>query len=712
MSIENYSQELRNFIASNTKFINDKSFQNKEQLSENTKIIEDYIEREMSFQEIKCLFFYLSYLIQDELFRQTIINNINKNFAEKNIKAREMPDIHYIVVYKISEEEYLNQNINKIKQFFEDYLSQLKEAEKYEELKKKIEEEARLEEIREKEKRERFILPRINTCECIDITENSVIIKVPLYEEKEIINKNKYTITNCIERYGNTKIEYVVYLYDKDKKCYEKKIFQKKEEDIEDNKLKLKITDLKENTIYLFLLGVKFAKNYLIVTSNKFYFITSPKIKRGIIFIYGDINYKNNFVDIDNNEKKIILPKNIKSYKDCIKDEKTIFPILYGDEIQDIDLSERKACCVNSNNIVIEAGQVFSVQPGDYWEGSFPENEIIKSDDPSLIIEYDNVCPYQIVFPPKVIIKKICVGESHCLALSSIGECYSWGENGFGQLGLGKEKTEIVGNPTKIKFDIFDTDGHKYITEKKPVFHDIAAGGCSSLALGMFNNRILLYYWGNGAGVLNDDSSKIIQSIYPIPINGLDNIEKIYARYNSVGIFCWDNDKKINVLYIHGTQKFGIDAGIGIYNKPKPVIVNYFRDNNIDVLNVNFSIYCMTVIGKNKEGQIEVYLRGELIYKLFEFKEYKRKFMKLEKDWAKNVVAISPQEKGIFFLLNNGVIKKIWLMGKKMIEKEIKIEGYDDELSTLNIEDINKIKFQTFSDENFVILYQKKEQKK
>ena len=72
MSIENYSQELRNFIASNTKFINDKSFQNKEQLSENTKIIEDYIEREMSFQEIKCLFFYLSYLIQDELFRQTI----------------------------------------------------------------------------------------------------------------------------------------------------------------------------------------------------------------------------------------------------------------------------------------------------------------------------------------------------------------------------------------------------------------------------------------------------------------------------------------------------------------------------------------------------------------------------------------------------------------------------------------------------------------
>ena len=102
MSIENYSQELRNFITNNTKFINDQSFQTKEQLSENTQIIEDYIEREMSFDEIKCLFFYLTYLIKDDLFRNTIISNINKNFAEKNIKAREMPDIHYIVVYKIN----------------------------------------------------------------------------------------------------------------------------------------------------------------------------------------------------------------------------------------------------------------------------------------------------------------------------------------------------------------------------------------------------------------------------------------------------------------------------------------------------------------------------------------------------------------------------------------------------------------------------------
>lgn len=101
---------------------------------------------------------------------------------------------------------------------------------------------------------------------------------------------------------------------------------------------------------------------------------------------------------------------------------------------------------------------------------------------------------------------------------------------------------DIIGNPTKIKFDVFDLDGHKCLTEQKPIFYDIASGAYSSLALCIFNNRQILYYWGNGAGILNNDSN-IIQSTYPIPIPGIDNIKKIYARNNSIGIFCWDKEK-------------------------------------------------------------------------------------------------------------------------------------------------------------------------
>lgn len=262
----------------------------------------------------------------------------------------------------------------------------------------------------------------------------------------------------------------------------------------------------------------------------------------------------------------------------------------------------------------------------------------------------------------------------------------------------------------KIKFDIFDIDGHKYFTEQKPIFYDIATGSFSSLALSIFNNRQILYYWGKGAGVLNDTSNEIILSTYPLPISGIDNIKKIYARYNSIGIFCWDNEKKLNVLYVHGTQKFGIDAGIGMYDKPKPIIVNFLRDEGINVLSVNFSLNCISVLGQNKNGENEVYLRGELLKRIFGFKEYKSKFMKLEKEWSKDVVAISPQENVIFFLLTNGIVKKLWRNKDKnnIEEKEIKIEGYDEILKELNTNDINKVEFQSFLDENFVVFYQSK----
>ena len=77
--------------------------------------------------------------------------------------------------------------------------------------------------------------------------------------------------------------------------------------------------------------------------------------------------------------------------------------------------------------------------------------------------------------------------------------------------------------------------------------------------------------------------------------------------------------------------------------------------------------------------------------------------MKLEKNWTKDVVNISPQDDVIFFLLKDGVVKKLEKKGNNLIEKEIKIEGYDDALKELNTSDINEIEFQSFLDENFVV---------
>ena len=82
MSVQDYSKELREYISLKTKFINDESFQTKEELINNPQLIENFIEREFSSEEISCLFFYLSYFIQDQNYLKEIIDKINQKFLE------------------------------------------------------------------------------------------------------------------------------------------------------------------------------------------------------------------------------------------------------------------------------------------------------------------------------------------------------------------------------------------------------------------------------------------------------------------------------------------------------------------------------------------------------------------------------------------------------------------------------------------------------
>ena len=715
--MEKYSEELKNFLYDKTKFINDQNFEQikiKNSIKDNSiiSIIEKFIEIEISSSSPKnCIIFYLKELTQNESLREDLIENINNKFLKNNIKAKEINEINFVLIYNVSEENFITDNFDNLKEYFDDYLSQIKESLEYEELKKKILEDIALEELEEEEKKQKFILPKINSCEIINISESEVIINVPLIYENEILLKNKNTIKDCLEKYGNTQIEYVIYFHNDEKKSYDKLIYQKIKENIDEakRKYKIKISNLKAGKIYMFLLGIKFAKNYSNPTFNKFYFVTLSKNNNGQLFIYGSKKYANNLVE---EKSKIILPNDITSYKSCFNNDKTLFPLLYKTIIKDISLSDKSLLYIQNdkNFSVWKSGAIITIQPGDIFEGSFPdEKESIYLSEKNHFLEYFDSDSFKINFNPNIRIIKVRIGAKHCLALSDLGECYTWGENNFGQLGLGNKTDAIVGNPQKVKFEVFDNNGNISTSKIKPYFYDIAAGNYFSLALGLFNNKQILYFWGNGSGMVNDDSTKIIQSIYPKQINNLENITNIFAKFNSMGILCFDKEKKINILYIHGTQKFGIDSGLEIFNRSNPIIVNYFRDINLDVYKVNFSITCMSVVGKNMTSdKIEVYLRGELVKKLFNFKEYKTNFYKLENNWSKDILAVSPQEKVIFFLLKNGIVKKIYNEGKKLNEKEFKIEGYD--LNNFDVNNIKNIEFQSFYDENFVIFYKLKEE--
>ena len=709
--MEKYPEEFINYIFKNTEFINDNIFEKIKSEESNKDLniisfIEQCIEKKIFSQEKNCIIFYLKDLTENDSLRKELLDKIYNKYTNNNIIAKEIPEINFILVYNISEEKFIKNNLDKLQEYFDDYLSQLKENEEYEELKKKIMEDEALEEIEEQERRQRFILPVINSCEIKDVSENEVIINVPLIEENEILDKNKLIIKDCLKKYSGTKIEYIIYLYYQEKNSFEKYIFPTIKENIIEEKRQyiIKISNLIPDKIYMFLIGIKFAKNYSLPTFNKFYFMTqSKKNNQGQLFVYGNKNYKNNLVE---EKSRIILPNNIPSYKSCFKNETTIFPLLYKTLIKDLSLSDTRICYIPNDKTfsVWESGSIISIQPGDIFEGSFPkEKEIIYLSKNNYFLEYFDSNSFKIL-EIKIKIKKIRVGAKHCLALSTLGECYSWGENNFGQLGLGIGTDAIVGNPQKIKFEIFDNSGNKNINNLKPLFYDIAAGNYFSLALGMFNNKQVLFFWGNGSGILNDETTNIIQSIYPKQIYNLENITNIFAKYNSIGITCFNEEKKINILYIHGTQKFGIDNGLELYHRSNPIIVNFFKEINFDVYKVNFSITCMSVIGKNiNSGKIEVYLRGELTKKLFEFKEYKTNFYKIENNWSDNILAVSPQEKVIFFLLKNGIVKKLYIDGKKLIEKDYKIEGYD--LKNFDINNLKNIEFQSFKDENFVVFY-------
>ena len=79
------------------------------------------------------------------------------------------------------------------------------------------------------------------------------------------------------------------------------------------------------------------------------------------------------------------------------------------------------------------------------------------------------------------IIKEICCGHSHTMALNIHGQVYSWGLNESCQLGLGPEAPKIVRRPIL----------NPYLQS----VNKLSAGNEHSLAI---NKNLELYIWGGG----------------------------------------------------------------------------------------------------------------------------------------------------------------------------------------------------------------------
>lgn len=101
--------------------------------------------------------------------------------------------------------------------------------------------------------------------------------------------------------------------------------------------------------------------------------------------------------------------------------------------------------------------------------------------------------PVQAIFPTGTIITKIAAGESHCLALDSKGNVWSWGKNTYYQ--LGNTNTNNILTPTKVS-------GLENI-------RDIACGINNSFAIGKSGEVFSFGLNANGEGGIGSYTNKI-----------------------------------------------------------------------------------------------------------------------------------------------------------------------------------------------------------
>lgn len=202
--------------------------------------------------------------------------------------------------------------------------------------------------------------------------------------------------------------------------------------------------------------------------------------------------------------------------------------------------------------------------------------------------------PYQLSFNWGSYIKQVSCGLDFCLALSITGECYSWGMNDFGQLGLNMPKEVVINNPRKVNISFEGVED---------IFVSSIQTGCKHAIVTTFvNNKVKLFSWGYGQGFepivkpneghLFDRRIKMVtNSFIPqyLPCEESSRIVKVIARYNISAIICKINEK--NKLYTFGEINY-LQLGYQTEHFDKvfywglPTTVATFEDPDLNILDV------------------------------------------------------------------------------------------------------------------------------
>lgn len=203
---------------------------------------------------------------------------------------------------------------------------------------------------------------------------------------------------------------------------------------------------------------------------------------------------------------------------------------------------------------------------------------------------------------PKAI--QVAVGAEHCLALTAMGNLYSWGTGRNGRLGHGNNYD--IPEPKRLGCFVGGT-GQQIV--------QVAAGEAHSMARDEMGQ---VYSWGSGSyGRLGNGGETDVAM--PATITGLENVFVTWiacSQHNSLAV-CRMNEG--TSLYTWGSSKNGqLGFATDVVKQLTPHPVFYFTDQKIQVVEAqcgaNFTV-CKTMMTKKEKKRnrevIDVYAWGK-----------------------------------------------------------------------------------------------------